>query len=156
MIIAIVAATFLVMEFVAWAMHKYVMHGFLWVLHEDHHDTEHHVIEKNDAFFLMFAIPSMLLFIFGSLGGYDYRFWIGLGILLYGICYTLVHDGLIHQRYKIFTHTNNTYFRAIRKAHAVHHKKLGKEDGECFGMLIVPLKYFKEATAYKKRKASAA
>jgi beta-carotene 3-hydroxylase len=34
---------------------------------------------------------------------------------------------------------------AIRKAHKVHHKHLGKEDGECFGMLIVPLKYYQEA-----------
>ena len=33
----------------------------------------------------------------------------------------------------------------IRKAHKVHHKHLGKEDGECFGMLIVPLKYIREA-----------
>jgi beta-carotene 3-hydroxylase len=34
---------------------------------------------------------------------------------------------------------------AIRKAHKVHHKHLGKEDGECFGMLVVPFKYYKEA-----------
>jgi beta-carotene 3-hydroxylase len=27
----------------------------------------------------------------------------------------------------------------------MHHKHLGKEEGECFGMLFVPLKYFKEA-----------
>ena len=25
------------MEYVAWFTHKYVMHGSLWVLHEDHH-----------------------------------------------------------------------------------------------------------------------
>jgi beta-carotene 3-hydroxylase len=26
----------------------------------------------------------------------------------------------------------------------MHHKHLDKEDGECFGMLMVPFKYFKE------------
>jgi len=31
----------------------------------------------------------------------------------------------------------------------MHHKHLGKEDGECFGMLWVPIKYFKEAAAKK-------
>jgi beta-carotene 3-hydroxylase len=37
------------------------------------------------------------------------------------------------------------YFRAIRRAHKIHHKRLTKEDGECFGMLWVPIKYFREA-----------
>ncbi|MFI0492282.1 MAG: beta-carotene hydroxylase, partial [Flavobacterium sp.] len=27
--------------------------------------------------------------------------------------------------------------------HKVHHKHLGKQNGECFGMLFVPFKYFK-------------
>jgi beta-carotene 3-hydroxylase len=26
----------------------------------------------------------------------------------------------------------------------MHHKHIGKGDGECFGMLFVPLKYFKK------------
>ena len=33
----IVITTFIFMEFVAWSVHKYVMHGFLWSLHKDHH-----------------------------------------------------------------------------------------------------------------------
>lgn len=143
--LSISIATFFVMEFVSWFTHKYIMHGFLWSLHEDHHVPHEHFFEKNDAFFLMFAIPSSLLMIFGSLHGLDYRFFIGLGILLYGIAYFLVHEVLIHQRLPWFKRTNNIYFRAIRKAHKVHHKHLGKEDGECFGMLLVPFKYFKEA-----------
>ncbi len=28
---------FSIMEFMAWFTHKYIMHGFLWYLHEDHH-----------------------------------------------------------------------------------------------------------------------
>lgn len=79
--------------------------------------------------------------------GYNYLFWIGLGITLYGLAYFLLHDIFIHQRFKILRHTDNAYFRAIRRAHKVHHKHLGKEDGECFGMLWVPLKYYREAKA---------
>ena len=137
--------TFFFMEFVSWFTHKYVMHGFLWILHEDHHKPHPHIFEKNDAFFLIFAIPSSLLMIFGSMNGLDFRFFIGLGILLYGIAYFLVHEVFIHQRLSWFKRSNNVYLRAIRKAHKVHHKHLDKEHGECFGMLLVPLKYFREA-----------
>ena len=143
--ILIVIATFFFMEFVAWFTHKYVMHGFLWVLHKDHHIPEPGVFEKNDSFFLLFAVPSFLLFLFGSLNSFNFLFYIGLGILLYGIAYFLVHEVLIHQRLKWFKRTNNVYFKSLRKAHKIHHKRLTKEDGECFGMLIVPFKYYREA-----------
>jgi hypothetical protein len=36
------------------------------------------------------------------------------------------------------------FIRAIRRAHKVHHKHMGKEQGECFGMLIVPWKYLRQ------------
>ena len=53
-----VVATFLIMEAVAWLSHKYIMHGFLWHLHKDHHKKDHYgFFEKNDYFFLIFAIP---------------------------------------------------------------------------------------------------
>jgi beta-carotene 3-hydroxylase len=146
----IVIGTFLLMEFVAWFTHKFIMHGFLWLLHEDHHVREEGFFEKNDSFFLLFAVPSLLLCFFGSTNGFDYRFWIGIGILLYGIAYFLVHDVFIHQRFEIFKRTDNIYFRALRKAHKVHHKHLVAENGECFGMLWVPTKYFKEAAKSRK------
>ena len=133
------------MEGVAWFTHKYVMHGFLWVLHKDHHDRSNHSpFEKNDFFFLIFALPGSLFIIFGSQIGIDFfLFWIGIGITLYGAAYFFVHDLFIHQRVKVLKKTKNPYLLGIRRGHKVHHKQLGKEDGECFGMLIVPLKYFK-------------
>ena len=146
----IVVATFFFMEFMAWFTHKYVMHGFLWVLHKDHHVHEEGFFEKNDAFFLIFAVPSFILFWIGASAGFDFKFWIGLGILIYGIAYFFVHDIFIHQRFKILRYTNNTYFRALRKAHKVHHKHLVAQNGECFGMLVVPFKYFKEAQRSSK------
>lgn len=143
----ITVGTFLLMELVTWCTHKFVMHGFLWYLHEDHHQPKYQgVFEKNDAFFVIFAIPSILLFYFGTIPSLNYLFFIGLGILLYGIAYFLVHDVLIHQRFKWFKNVKSPYLKGLRKAHKVHHKHLGKEDGECFGMLYVPRKYFIKLT----------
>ena len=152
----IVLATFFTMEFMAWATHKFVMHGFMWYFHEDHHVPHKSFFERNDVFFLIYAVPSWLLMMFGAMANYDFRFFIGLGILFYGIAYFLVHDVLIHQRFDWFKRTDNLYFRAIRKAHKVHHKHMGKEHGECFGMLWVPLKYFKEAAKYRENKTRTA
>ncbi|MCA5005751.1 sterol desaturase family protein [Sphingobacterium bovistauri] len=140
----IVLVTFVFMEPVTWFIHKYVMHGLLWSLHKDHHDHSHEgKLEKNDYFFFIFSIPAILLFYFGSLNGLDYRFYLGLGITLYGIAYFFVHDIFIHQRIKIFRATQSPYLLAIRRAHKQHHKHVQKEEGECFGFLFVPIKYFK-------------
>jgi beta-carotene 3-hydroxylase len=72
----------------------------------------------------------------------DFRLFIGIGISLYGFAYFLVHDIIIHQRFKLFRNWNNKYILGIRRAHKIHHKHFNKEDGENFGMLIVPLRYF--------------
>ena len=137
--------SFIVMEGLTWCTHKFVMHGFLWYLHEDHHQPKYqHLFEKNDLFFAIFALPSSLSIYFGLEQQQLHLAAIGFGILLYGIAYFLVHDVLIHQRFKWFKHTKNRYLIGLRKAHKIHHKKLGKHDGECFGMLFVPFKYFKK------------
>lgn len=140
--------TFFFMEGVAWFTHKFVMHGFLWHLHEDHHTHNNPgFIEKNDSFFLIFATPGILCTILGSIYSNEISFAIGLGITAYGFFYFLVHDVFIHQRLKWLRNSNSWYFRGIRRAHKVHHKHLGKEHGECFGMLWVPFKYLKAAKA---------
>ncbi len=142
--IAITLSVYVSMEVATWLIHKYVMHGFLWYLHEDHHQPRYqNTFEKNDTFFVIGAIPSILLFYYGVHPELNYKFFIALGILGYGITYFLIHDVLIHQRFKWFKNTKSKFFKGLRKAHKVHHKHLGKEDGECFGMLNVPKKYFK-------------
>lgn len=144
MIIALfIIIAFFFMEFMAWFTHKYIMHGLLWKLHEDHHQPTGKVFQKNDLFFLIFAIPSWLNIMFGFINKNDIMIGIGFGIAVYGLVYFLVHDILIHRRKKWFDNINNRYFRAVRKAHKVHHKNRFKEEGSCFGMLIFPLKHFK-------------
>lgn len=145
-------AAFAFMEFVAWFMHKYVMHTFLWSLHKDHHKKDHGgFFELNDAFFIVFATPGILLMYFGFQGAEfnDFRFWLGMGITLYGFAYLFVHDVFIHQRIRVLRRTDNVYFQAMRKAHKVHHKHLGKENGESFGFLWVPKRYMNEARQKK-------
>lgn len=150
--VIITISTFLIMEAVTWLTHKFVMHGFLWALHRDHHKKDHDsFFERNDYFFVIFAIPSIILFAIGNANPHVwYLFYIALGITIYGFAYFMVHEIFIHQRFKLFSRTDNIYFRAIRKAHKVHHKHLSKEDGECFGMLMVPFKYFMEAKKNRK------
>ncbi len=139
---SVVFVTFWFMEFMAWFTHKYVMHGLLWYLHKDHHQVEPGFFEKNDSFFLIFAIPSAYCYVTGLMY-HDLRLYIGIGISLYGFAYFIIHEIIIHQRFKIWSRLDNRYVKAIRRAHKIHHKYLGKEDGENFGMLIVPLKYWK-------------
>ena len=141
--ILIILSTFLFMELVAWSVHKYIMHGFLWNLHKDHHQVDKdHIMQKNDYFFLIFAIPSILL-ILNGFKTLHYTLYIGIGIALYGFAYFIVHEIIIHQRIKIFSRIDNKYIKAIRMAHKVHHKNIYKHHGSSFGMLIVALKYFK-------------
>jgi beta-carotene 3-hydroxylase len=54
--------------------------------------------------------------------------YIGFGIWHMELLF-FVHEVFIHQRFKWFRNSDNVYFRAIRRAHKVHHKHMGKEQG---------------------------
>lgn len=139
--ILITLATFCIMEGITWLTHRFVMHGFLWCLHEDHHKKSTGHFENNDIFFVIFAIPSWLCIMLGSMNHLYWVVSIGAGIALYGFAYFVVHEIIIHQRFKLFTRSNNRYIKAIRWAHKMHHKHLDKQEGESFGMLMVAKKY---------------
>lgn len=138
--------TFSIMEFMAWFTHKFVMHGFLWSLHKDHHHKDHESwFERNDTFFIFYAVISIGFFLLWQNHILEIGLAIGLGIFAYGLTYFLVHDIFIHQRFKIFRKAESRYGKAVRRAHKMHHKHLGKEHGECFGMLLFPYRYWKES-----------
>ena len=80
------------MEGITWLTHKYVMHGFLWYLHQDHHQPHKNILEKNDAFFLIFAIPSWLCIMLGLQHQNYVAAAIGFGIALYGLAYFIIHE----------------------------------------------------------------
>ena len=129
----------------AWFSHKYIMHGFLWNLHKDHH-VKHKKswFERNDLFFVFYAFVSAFFVILWGEFSFFPGLAIAIGIFAYGVTYFIVHDIFIHQRFKIWKRVNNRYAKAVRRAHKIHHKHLTKEDGECFGMLFVPKKFFKQ------------
>ncbi|MCH2226923.1 MAG: sterol desaturase family protein [Candidatus Caenarcaniphilales bacterium] len=137
--------TFLFMEFTANMAHRYLMHGLMWYFHSDHHKKEAGFFEKNDIFFLIFAIPAMILTMGGFFLENYYSLAVGLGITAYGFAYFWVHEVYIHRRLKLFDNVDNFYFQALNRAHKDHHSQLEKEDAQNFGMLWVPLKYFKNA-----------
>jgi len=144
--IAIGVLAFVLMEAVAWLSHKYIMHGVLWSWHKDHHKKTHDSwFERNDLFFVMYASYSIGFFLLWKYDFFEAGLPIGIGIFCYGWTYFIVHDIFIHQRFKVFRKANNRYAVAVRRAHKMHHKHIGKEDGECFGMLLVPFKYFRKS-----------
>ncbi len=142
--IAVFVLTFVGMEAVAWLSHKYIMHGWLWNWHKDHHRKQHDSwFERNDLFFVVYAVICIGFFLLWRFEVLEMGLPVGIGIFCYGMCYFIVHDIFIHQRFRLFRNVDNRYARAVRRAHKIHHKHLGKEHGECFGMLFVPLKYFR-------------
>jgi len=123
------------MECVSWGIHKYLFHGPLWFLHKSHHEARHGFLEWNDLFAILFAAISIWL-MYIDRAHLGYRFCIGLGITLYGLTYFIVHDWFVHRRLKTFK-SNNTYLNAVRRAHKIHHKNMGKKNGKAFGLLFV-------------------
>ena len=128
------------MEFVAWALHKYVMHGFGWALHRDHHQTHDKKWEWNDLYALFGAGLAITMFVLGSpliygAQAWEPGIWIGIGITLYGVIYTLVHDGLVHQRWFAVT-PRKGYARRLVQAHKLHHATHSKEGGVSFGFVL--------------------
>lgn len=136
----IVMTTVAAMEFVAWSSHKYVMHGFGWAWHRDHHEAHDRRLEKNDLYALVGAALSISMFALGSplvMGGdaWEPGTWIGLGVLIYGAIYTLIHDGLVHQRYFRWV-PRKGYAKRLVQAHKLHHATSSREGGVSFGFVI--------------------
>jgi len=138
--IMIVIATVVWMEWVAWSSHKYIMHGWGWAWHRDHHEPHDNVLEKNDLYGVVGAVMSISMFAIGSPLVLDDAAWwpatfIGIGILIYGIIYTLIHDGLVHQRYFKWV-PKRGYAKRLVQAHKLHHAIIGKEGGVSFGFVF--------------------
>jgi len=137
--IVIFVALAVFMEYVAWLTHKYVMHGFLWVLHEDHHRPRHRGLQKNDLFAVFFSLISIGLILPGMLYHVGPLVAAGLGMALYGVGYVLFHDVLFHRRIRgVRLKARGAYLQRIVRAHRLHHQNSGKEGGISFGFLYAP------------------
>lgn len=146
---AVVISSFFFMEFIAWSNHKYVMHGFLWMLHRDHHENLTKGIrkkfERNDLFFLVYATPAIILIVSGLSTGSPLLVACGAGFTLYGAANFLVHDVFYHRRFNLFKgEVKNHYLKAAIRAHDAHHKPKSKDDFNVFGLLVFPGRFLKE------------
>ena len=134
---ALIALTaFAAMEAVAWATHRYVMHGWGWGWHKSHHEEHEGVFEKNDLYAVCFAALSIGLFVAGLY--VPYVTWVGLGVLLYGVFYFIFHDGLVHHRWLFKNPPRNGYMKRLYQAHKLHHAVDGREGAVSFGFLYAP------------------
>jgi beta-carotene 3-hydroxylase len=131
-------AAFVGMEALAWAVHRYVMHGPGWTWHRSHHEAGEGWWERNDLYAVIFSIIAAALFIIGSLPGWRAVWFVGLGATLYGIMYFIVHDGFVHQRWPFRIVPKRGYAKRLVQAHRLHHATHGRDGAVSFGFLYAP------------------
>lgn len=131
----VVIATAAAMEVVAWAVHRFVMHGPLgWGWHRSHHEETEGALERNDLYAVVFTVLSGALIAAGIAGVWPLR-QVGLGLMVYGILYFIVHDGLVHQRWPFRYVPRRGYLKRLVQAHRLHHAVEGREGCVSFGFL---------------------
>jgi beta-carotene 3-hydroxylase len=137
--ILLFVATIAVMEGVAYAAHRWVMHGPGWFLHESHHRPRKGNWELNDLYAVIFAVPSFILILGGAqLGWWQGYTWIGAGIAAYGAIYFGFHDWIVHQRLPGRFVPRSAYMKRIVQAHRLHHAVEAKHGTVSFGFLWAP------------------
>lgn len=128
--LALVLASFVAMEAVSYAAHRWVMHGFAMGWHRSHHAPPATRFERNDLFPVCFSAVGVLLFAAGSLGATS-LWWVGVGVTAYGAVYLFVHEIYIHHRLRVPV-PHLRYLEWLREAHRAHHLT----SGEPYGMLL--------------------
>lgn len=135
--LGIVLGTVAAMEAVAWAVHRHVMHGWGWRWHRSHHEPRRGVFETNDLYALIFAGISLLFFTFLARLWPPF-WWVGVGSLVYGLLYALLHDGLVHRRLGFDLSPRSGYLKRLVQAHRLHHAVRGRDGAVSFGFLYPP------------------
>lgn len=143
------------MEAFAWVTHRYVMHGPLWVLHRSHHEPRHGLFELNDLFAVIFALPAIALFWWGS-QGHGWATATAMGITAYGAIYAVFHDGLVHRRFATPFAARSRFWRQRVQAHRLHHAVRTRTGAVSFGFLWAPSPRVLKARLGQKREVNAA
>jgi beta-carotene 3-hydroxylase len=136
--------SFVLMEVISWAMHKYLMHGPLWRIHKTHHVHGKGFFELNDLFSLFFGSIAVALIVLGLEHNNPYALGAGIGVSVYGLTYFVLHDVLIHRRIKALGRFQNPYLKALADAHRDHHRTRERDGAVVFGLLWVPIRYFRK------------
>lgn len=133
----LVIAAFLGMEVFAWYAHKYIMHGWGWRWHKSHHEPTEGMFEKNDLYVVVFSLVVVGMFAVGDLS-WKPLMAIASGITLYGVVYSLFHDGMVHRRWPIRWQPKSGYLKRLVQAHRIHHAVRTREGAVSFGFLYAP------------------
>jgi beta-carotene 3-hydroxylase len=137
--IALFVATVLAMEIFAYVMHRWVMHGPGWFLHESHHRARPGMFELNDLYGVIFAVPSIFLIFQGVQGDWGASAaWVGAGIAGYGAIYFGFHDVIVHKRVANRYIPKSAYMKRIIQAHRLHHVVETKHGTVSFGFIWAP------------------
>jgi beta-carotene 3-hydroxylase len=131
------AAGFPLMEAVAWASHRWIMHGPLWFLHRGHHLPSRGGWEANDLFGLFFSAVSIAALARGA-SGHPFLLGAGIGMAGYGAAYLWFHDMLAHGRFGGLGIPRHAYLRRLLRAHRLHHARVSRQGGTHFGFLWAP------------------
>ena len=135
--VAIAIAAFVAMEIVTYAAHRWIMHGPLENLHNGHHrnatrSVPKRGLESNDVFPLAFSIIVMAgLWVGFNVNGMSWLVAVCAGVTMYGVTYTLVHDGIIHGRIPGMSRVASPTAARLSAAHRTHHHT----NAEPYGML---------------------
>jgi beta-carotene 3-hydroxylase len=128
--------TIAAMEAVAYAAHRWIMHGPGWFLHASHHRPRTGLFEANDWYAAIFALPSIALFWWGIGLGHGAGFaWVGGGVAAYGAIYFGFHDVIVHRRIGHRYVPRSSYMKRIVQAHRLHHAIETKQGTVSFGFL---------------------
>ena len=135
--ILILLASIASMEAAAWAVHRYVMHGWGWGWHRSHHRPRDGLLERNDWYGAIFAGISLSLFVLLPLI-WAPLWWAAAGTLVYGLLYTILHDGMVHRRLPFVRAPRRGYLKRLVQAHRLHHAVREREGAVSFGFLYAP------------------
>ncbi|ARS28567.1 sterol desaturase family protein [Sphingomonas sp. KC8] len=132
-------AALIAMEGVAYAAHRWIMHGPGWFLHASHHRPRTGRFEANDLYAVIFAVPSFILILGGVQLGWGAGYaWAGAGIAAYGAIYFGFHDVIVHRRIAHSYVPRSRYMKRIVQAHRLHHAVETKAGTVSFGFLVAP------------------
>ena len=135
--LALFLLTIATMEGVAYAAHRWVMHGPGWFLHASHHRPRTGHWELNDLYAVIFALPSFVLMLGGlNFGWWPGWTWIGAGVAGYGAVYFGFHDWIVHRRLPRSPVPRSAYLKRIVQAHRLHHVVESKAGTVSFGFLV--------------------
>ncbi|HAN31868.1 MAG TPA: beta-carotene hydroxylase [Myxococcales bacterium] len=146
---------FFAMEVWSLVVHKMLWHGSLWWGHESHHVETDGYFETNDLFAIFHAVIAAPMIYFGMLWQVHWVAGLGFGMTVFGFCYGVVHDGLVHGRLPVAFLARIPYLRRVRSAHMSHHGT--NPHSPPFGLFLGPweMRRYHEQRQRQRRRSDA-